>query len=189
MLSHHLLPKKLLEAIEGNYVVHCVQILPSNGSEGISSKPFWCCFIFCLFLLHLGQSVEKLKGDESMKVSFGFTEAWWYFTSKSLFHLFIYFYLKSNWDSLLHSFAPLRKSDFSVSYSEQPARETATPHDDLRVFTSEAATLCPRAPSTKSIRKAKADSEIQGQTPSSHSVEWPFAQLRNALGERQDFFS
>lgn len=84
-------------------MVHCVQTLPSNGSEVISSKPFWCCFIFCLFLLHLGQSVEKLKEDESMKVSFGLTEAGdVYFTSKKLFHLFIYIYLKRNRDSLQH---------------------------------------------------------------------------------------
>lgn len=103
ILSHHLHPNKLLEEIEGNYMVHCVQTLPSNGSEVISSSPFWCCFFFCLFLLRLGQTVEKLKADKSMKLSFGFSEAGAvYFTSKSLFYLIIYFYLKRNWDSLQH---------------------------------------------------------------------------------------
>lgn len=166
-------------------MVHCVQTLPSDGSKVICSKPFRCCFIFCLFLLHLGQSVEKLKGEESMKVSFGFTEAGAdYFTRKSLFHLFIYFYLKRNWDSLQHFriatpayFIPqcgFSTSEqirfFSLLQWTASKRDTATPHVDLRVFQKQ---LCCASGTTKAIRKAKVwvQTEIQGQTPFSHSAE------------------
>lgn len=176
-------------------MVHCVQTLPSDGSKVICSKPFRCCFIFCLFLLHLGQSVEKLKGEESMKVSFGFTEAGAdYFTRKSLFHLFIYFYLKRIWDSLQHFriatpayFIPqcgFSTSEqvrfFSLLQWTASKRDTATPHVDLSL--SEAALLC--LWNNKSHQKSQGlgsnwDSRADSLQPLCRGD--PFAQLKNSF--------
>lgn len=156
---------------------------------------------FLLILITL-QSVEKLKGDESMKVSFGVTEAGAvYFTCENLFHLFIFIWREveilcniSDLQLLLvlslsMALAPLRKSDFSVPYSEQPARETATPHVVLRAFISEAALLLEHL--NKSHGKSQGlgsdwDSRTDSLQPLCRGD--PFAQLGNALGERQDLF-
>lgn len=206
MLSHHLHPKKLLEEIEGNYMVHCVQTLPSNGSEAISSKPFWCCFIFCLFWLHLEQSVGKVKGDESMKVSFGFTEAGAaYFTSKSLFHLFVFFfYLKRNWDSLQHfrlatpayfvpqyGFSTSEKVRFFSLLQEASKRDSHSScgPKSLRLRSSYAVLL--EHPQQNPSEKPKFGFRLwhsRTDSPQPLCRDDPFAQLRNALGERQDLF-
>lgn len=187
MLSHHLHPNKLLEAIKGNYLVHCVQTLPSNGSEMISRQPFWCCFIFCLFLLHLGQSVEKMKGDESMKLSFGFSEAGAvYFTSKGLFHLFIYFYSKRNWDSLEHfrlgtpayfvpqyGFSASEKVRFFSLLQWTASKRDRHPWCGPKSLHVRSSFTVPLEQGTKpsTSQGLGSDSEIQGQTPSSHSAE------------------
>lgn len=56
-----LYPKKWLEEAGRKCIVHCIQTLPADASEAISSMPLQHGFIFCL-VLHLGQSIEKRKG-------------------------------------------------------------------------------------------------------------------------------